>query len=451
MMSKPLKILHLTGHCGGGVGTVLLNYLSEQSKNPSKIHEVISFDNINANAVRIFESSDIKFYGNCHNQTSLINERIVDSDVVLLHWWNHPLITDWIVRRRVPSCRMALWSHISGMPAPNTFTSKLFDFPDEFVFTTPLSYFDPEFVGLSEKIKGRVSAIWSTGGVERLVGYSPVPHNGFNIGYVGNLDLTKIHPEFLDICRMVDIPDVRFTVVGPLNDRLIRMAEAAGITDRVRFTGFVSEEQKWAELCRFDVFGYPLAPHHYGTCDQSLQEAMAVGIVPVVLDNPMESYIVKHGQSGLVAHSVDEYVECMRNLYDDNELRGRLSRQARDQAFSEYSLDRMSANWDAVFARLMQREKQEKSWLGPDRSMTFEPHHVFLESLGRHASMFAEYLSPNRVSRATAEDQLKSLGSKHNWSSDNKSTVHQFAKFFPEDTVLAEWSSLMKGHKVNDS
>jgi len=64
--------------------------------------------------------------------------------------------------------------------------------------------------------------------------------------------------------------------------------------------------------------------------------------------------------------------------------------------------------------------------------------------------VFAEHLNPRRVSRATAEDQLKSLGSKHNWSSDNKSTVHQFAKFFPDDPVLAQWSSLMKGRRDYD-
>ncbi len=449
-MPKGLKILHLTGHCGGGVGTVLLNFLASQSMRLGNSHEVISFDTINESAIRTFESIGVQYYDSCHGQDRLIKERVANADIVLLHWWNHPLITDWMVRSGPIECRMALWSHISGSPEPNTFTSKLFEYPDEFVFTTPLSYFDPEFMGLSENLKAKISAIWSTGGVERLVGYSPEVHDGFNIGYIGNLDFTKIHPNFVEICRMIDFPDVRFTVVGPLNNKLVRMVEDAGLSDRVRFTGFISEDQKWDELCRFDVFGYPLAPHHYGTCDQTLQEAMAVGIVPVVLDNPMESFIVKHGYSGLVARSTSEYVDCLRRLYCDKEFRFRLARQARIQASEEYSLDRMSVSWDKVFMRLMRLEKQKKSWPAQDTGRTLEPYHIFLESLGRHAGVFTEHLSPKRVSRTTAEHQLKSLGSKHNWNSDNKSTVHQYARFFPDDVVLAQWSNIMKGRNDND-
>lgn len=449
-MKQGLKILHLTGHCGGGVGTVLLNFLALQSERARDTHEVISFDSIHESALQMLDSICIQHHEKCHGQDQLIRDRVANADIVLLHWWNHPLITDWMVRTEPIECRMVLWSHISGSPEPNTFTAKLFEYPDEFVFTTPLSFFNPEFVGLSEALKVKVSAIWSTGGVERLTDYSPKAHDGFNIGYIGNLDFTKIHPNFVDICKMVDLPSARFTVVGPLNDKLVRIVEAAGLADKVRFTGFVSEEQKWTELCQFDIFGYPLAPHHYGTCDQTLQEAMAVGIVPVVLDNPMESFIVKHGYSGLIARSIAEYVDCVRVLHYDKEMRRRLSRQARGQAFDEYSLDRMTSSWDAVFTRLMRREKQKKSWPARDRAMALEPYQVFLESLGRHAGVFVEHLNSRFVARATAEGQLRSMGSRHNWSSDNKSTVHQFARFFPDDAVLAQWSSLMSGRSGND-
>ena len=159
----------------------------------------------------------------------------------------------------------------------------------------------------------------------------------------------------------------------------------------------------------------------------------------------MESYIVKHGMNGLVARSVAEYVECLHSLYEDKQMHARLSQQARSYAFSEYSLVRMVANWDSVFERLMRQEKTEKIWPGVKDGMGLEPHHVFLESLGRFGGVFAEHLKPCHVTKTTAEDQLKSLGSRHNWSSDNKSTVHQYAKFFPDDAVLREWSRVMKG------
>lgn len=446
-MNYPIKILHITGHLGGGVGTVVLNYLVHKSSDASQRHSVISLDYLNSYATDVLSSVDIEYSDRCHARIDHINSKIREADIVLLHWWNHPLITDLLVRKRLEACRLVLWSHISGSPAPNNFTRKIFGYPDELIFTTPLSYFDPEFVDLPERVKDKVGSIWSTGGVERLKGYSPIAHDGFNIGYVGNLDFTKIHPEFVEICNMVDIPDVRFTVVGPLNDELSRKVEDAGLTDRIRFTGFVSEEEKWAELCRFDLFGYPLARHHYGTCDQTLQEAMAVGIVPIVLDNPMESYIVKDGRTGLVARSVNEYVDCLHTLYRDKQLRNRFAEEGRKQAFSEYSLEGLSANWDAVFNRLITLDRQEKFWPDVENASDLEPHEVFLESLGRYGGVFTEFLKAERVSNDTAKAQLESLGSRQNWTSDNKSTVHQFATFFPDDMILAEWSSIMRGGK----
>lgn len=440
-----LKILHITGHLGGGVGTVVLNYLVGKSADTSQRHSVISLDYINDYAAGVLSQSRIEHVGRCHGRDELIESKIHESDVVLLHWWNHPLITDLLVRCALPKSRFVLWSHISGSPAPNNFTRKIFEYPDEFIFTTPLSYFDPEFVGLPDHIKSKVGAIWSTAGVERLERYSPVAHDGFNIGYVGNLDFTKIHSEFIEICRSINLPGTRFTVVGPLNERLALQIKEAGLAERVRFTGFVPEDEKWAELCRFDVFGYPLAPHHYGTCDQTLQEAMAVGIVPVVLDNPMESYIVRHGEVGLVARSISDYIACIHSLYADQPLRARLAKSARIYAFSEYSLQRLITSWDEIFSGLMRHEKRKRAWPMDRQAAAIEPHQVFLESLGRHSGVFEEYLRPLRVSRAAAEDQLKALGSRHNWRSENKSTVHQYAQFFPQDEVLRSWSRLMKG------
>ena len=444
-MHQEFKILHITGHLGGGVGTVVLNYLADVSNNALQKHSIISLDSLSSNATELLSKLNLEFADECHFDFAYVNSKIRDSDVVLLHWWNHPLITDLLVRNRLAPCRLVLWSHISGSPAPNNFTAKTFEYPDEFIFTTPLSYFESEFVMLPEEQKAKVGAIWSTGGVERLVNYSPVKHDGFNIGYVGNLDFTKIHPDFVEICKAVEIPDVRFTVVGPLNEKLVQMVEEAGLADRIRFTGFVSEDEKWEELCRFDIFGYPLAPHHYGTCDQTLQEAMAVGIVPVVLNNPMESYIVKHGMNGLVARSVTEYVECLHTLFENKQMHAKLSQQARSFAFSEYSLVRMAASWDLVFERLMLQEKTEKTWPGLKDGLGLEPHRVFLESLGRFGGVFAQHLKPCHVTKNTAADQLRSLGGRHNWSSDNKSTVHQYAEFFPDDAVLCEWSQVMKG------
>jgi len=38
--------------------------------------------------------------------------------------------------------------------------------------------------------------------------------DGFNIGYLGLIDFSKLHPDYLAFCRAVDIPCAQFTLAG---------------------------------------------------------------------------------------------------------------------------------------------------------------------------------------------------------------------------------------------
>ena len=113
-----LNVLHMTGHLGGGVGTVVLNYLLAKSTDKSQRHSLISLDYLNDHAVEVLSQAGIPHFDRCHGNLELVKAKIQQADVVLLHWWNHPLISDLLVRNDLPECRLALWSHISGSPAP---------------------------------------------------------------------------------------------------------------------------------------------------------------------------------------------------------------------------------------------------------------------------------------------------------------------------------------------
>ena len=439
-----LEILHITAHCGGGVGTVLQNYLKYKSGDNSQKHKIISLDSINTGAKTFFKNNAIEFIDNIHKKYSFLNQKIKSSDIVVFHWWNHPLIMDLLVNVGLPACRIAIWSHISGTPPPNTFTNKLLEYPDIFVFTTPLSYLSPEYKNLSEKNKNRIRLIWSTGGVERLKRLKLTKHNYFHIGYIGNLDFTKMHPDFVNICKKVSLKDTRFTVVGPINKKVLEQVKKLKLTRRIRFTGYISEKNKWNELSTFDVFGYPLASHHYGTCDQALQEAMAVGVVPVVLNNPMECFMVQNNGTGLVANSILDYVNCLNKLKKNITLRKRLSDNAKKYAFEEYSLNKMAIKWDNLYEDLIRIKKTAKVWERPSKSIKLKSYAVFVESLGANSGIFDQYLTGNNIKKVKAIGQMASLGRKENWTSENKSTVHQYAKFFPKDKILQRWSKIMK-------
>jgi hypothetical protein len=97
-------------------------------------------------------------------------------------------------------------------------------------------------------------------------------------------------------------------------------------SERIRFRGQAAEPA--GALSEADIFFYPLQPDHYGTAENALVEAMSLGLVPIVLDNPAEAAIVRDGETGFVAHSIDECVPLLQRLLSSPELLKSISRNA---------------------------------------------------------------------------------------------------------------------------
>jgi glycosyltransferase involved in cell wall biosynthesis len=86
------------------------------------------------------------------------------------------------------------------------------------------------------------------------------------------------------------------------------------------------------------IFLYPLRSDHYGTAENALVEAMSLGLVPVVLDNPAELEIVRHGVTGLVARSAFGLAAHVNFLASSPTARKILSENAvRETGRSKYS------------------------------------------------------------------------------------------------------------------
>jgi glycosyltransferase involved in cell wall biosynthesis len=431
---------------------VVLNYLSKVKDNRSFRHRAICLDYANQNAIEVAKNVGFFLSDNMSKKKSEVLGLIADSDIVLIHWWNHPLLYDFLVREQLPASRVIIWSHIAGSPPPNNFTDKILRYPDIFVFTTPLSYKVKDVQDLSDEHKKYLRDVWSTGGVDRIKSLKLKKHAGFNIGYIGNVDYAKMHPDFLDICNRVDIPNVNFIIVGgPNGKQMEQEAERFGIGGKFNFTGFVPEIKKWEYLSLFDIFGYPLAPHHYGSCDQVLQESMAAGVVPVVLANPMESYMVKDGITGIVAKDKDGYVRALKDLYHNRELRKSLSKNAKEYAIHTFSLEKMVNDWDRIFNEVLDFPKTARRWKINKKIKDISPKDIFLESLGHHGKDFVSYCNAkNDKEKKIAMGEIKKLAESANWQSKTKSTVHQYNSFFPDDKCLSFWSRLMKGIEFNE-
>jgi glycosyltransferase involved in cell wall biosynthesis len=114
--------------------------------------------------------------------------------------------------------------------------------------------------------------------------------------FVGRLDAEKNVHELLEAAAALP-PEVHVELVGDGSERrrLEALAARLGIAERVRFHGFVPDEELVRAYRRCDVFCMP------GTAElQSLvtMEAMAAGRPVVAADAMALPHLVRHGQNG---------------------------------------------------------------------------------------------------------------------------------------------------------
>lgn len=417
ILNSSKSVLHITPHLGGGVGAVLLNFFRNE---PYNNHSVVCLDYANENASRALSHLNVSLKDNMHKLPKEILDDIKEVDIVLVHWWNHPLLYDFLVRNKLPKCRLIIWSHISGFYPPYVFTRDILDFPDLFVFTSPISYKVKE---VWSRPKENFEVVWSTSGIERFANLKLKQHSGFNIGYIGTQDPSKIYPNFLEMCDRINI-DAKFILVGDIDKDLKEKSLKYG--SKFEFVGKVDNILDY--VLEFDVLGYPLVRDHFGTCEQVLGECMALGIPCVVFNNPAEASIVEHGGTGLIARNELEYVQYIEGLYKSSPLRDYLGEYARNKSLEMYSTRSMIRKWNELFDRVMISPKTSKKW----NQKLNTPSEIFLASLGGYSAPFLE-----------GDKSIKKLfQSSPIWRSKTKGTVNHYLYFFPEDEQLKKWSAL---------
>lgn len=115
------------------------------------------------------------------------------------------------------------------------------------------------------------------------------------------------HDAILRAVALVEDPALTLTVVGdgPLLSRLRTLAADLGIDGRVHFLGRVPNAALPGTLLAHDVY---VSASESDGLSASLLEAMAAGLVPVVVDNPANASLVEHGVNGLLASGASEHL-----------------------------------------------------------------------------------------------------------------------------------------------
>jgi glycosyltransferase involved in cell wall biosynthesis len=367
---------------------------------------------------------------------------IEDADLVQLHFWNHPVLTTLLRTLAFPPSRVLLWSHVLGTRAPQVLTEEITGFADRLVLTSELSR---ESAGARSARKRGVPIddIPGIADMTRLDGFTPRQHDGICIGYIGIVNHTKMHPRFAEMSAAVRLPDARFVVCGGGGgeEGLRRRFEALGMGARVDVRGVVEDIR--VPLEEFDIFGYPLAEDTYATSEKALQEAMWVGVPPVVFAHGGVRRLIEHDRTGLVVQTEEEYARAIEQLAHNPALRRRLGEGARRFARTAFEPKRWCQVLGQVLSTMMAEPRRTRSLLpGAGDAAVVN----FVRSLGNRAGPFAVSLAgPTKHSRELVTAADREIAAVSSLVARGEGGVVHHRNFFPQDPYLRLWAGLVSG------
>ncbi len=156
-------------------------------------------------------------------------------------------------------------------------------------------------------------------------------------------------------------PDAVFLVIGEGDElpRLEALARERGVERSVRLAGAVPHDAVRAHLSLFDVFVLPRRAVPVCEIVTPLKplEAMAAGIPVVASDLPAIREIVRDGETGVLVGAGDRagLAGALTRLFDDEALRTRLGKAARESVARERSWEAVAQRAAALYDALADR------------------------------------------------------------------------------------------------
>jgi len=201
---------------------------------------------------------------------------------------------------------------------------------------------------------GRDSVISIPNGVPNIPSVPDFPSTNahMTVASIGRLDAMKAHDVLIRAIAQVEQVSAFILGDGALRQELNHLAESLGVSDRIRFLGWVDNPRDYLAEC--DVFvmpsrseGFPLA----------MVEAMlaASPVIATRVGSMPEAVI--DGQTGLLIEKddVDGLVTALRYLRDRPDQRQQLGQKARDRAVAHFTVEAMTNQYQNLWRTLANR------------------------------------------------------------------------------------------------
>lgn len=366
-----------------------------------------------------------------------ISEEIKEADIVQLHFWNNPTLSEFL-RSDWPSMRLLVWLKVFGEHPPQVVPKKLLQYADFVLATSPLTLKLPVFDVINKE--ERTDVVYGMADWSRLGDVKPREHESFNVGYIGTVNFTKMHPRFVPMSAEISIPNVRFIVCGGGIEReLEQEVDSLNVADRFEFRGYVENIRSVLET--LDVFGYPLCEDTYATSEKTIQEAMYAGIPLVVFPHGGCSDLVQHEETGLIVNSEKEYCEAIEFLYHNTEFRLQLGKNAAAYARQVFDSEKAVLKMHEIYKNMMDQPKRKRAWKSSEIGLNKRSASTdFVENLGDKGIDFHASLSSDDITTLLqAEEKIAEASP---LLVNGEGGINQYRNSYPDDPYLRLWSGL---------
>lgn len=439
-----IKVAHITSHVGGGVGAVLKTFFSESQDCENYL---LCLDKCESN---FSDFTNVKFAAQCvaFEQFDLYFQLLKDCDIVVLHYWNHPLMAKFLASTKIPSCRLICWCHNSGLHSPHIIPNYLSRMTQKIVFTSNCSMQAPNIKTLAKSdISKYVGVVHSTRSLAEFIEIGlkrSLNSTGKNLLYVGTVSKAKMHPKTAEIfAKLSRQGNVVHVIGGP--DEITLASEVSSFGGKIEIHGSVKNVFDFYKMA--DIFIYPLRNDHYGTGEQVILEALASGLPVVAFSNPAEKAILVNGTDSILVSTTDEFVEAVTALINDPQITKTMSSNAVLSVQNNFNEKEMTNKLIKIFDEIIHYKKLK---INLPINCNFNNNELCLYALN---SFYDEEIyegiirEPSRgveLLFSQIKSDLNDCYRATKWLDASKSTPFHYRRYFPDSLDLINLTDLIR-------
>lgn len=323
-----MRILHIAPHYGGGIAPAVVGIIEATKAS----HMLVEIERTR-DSVSLELLSQLRILPQNINSLSKGSAEIVQVDFVIFHFWNSNL-----------------WSKLASVESLCLTRGSVLLNHQAFAFNTALAS------SVGNLFDARLQSGFILDGVPEGWTLVPTCKNEEKIEsetlirehkaiYIGTLAYKKISGDFFSIANQFSDANIPVDIYGNLLDTVF--------TNDLEILQNRSIEYKGYALDKTPIFGkatyflYPLRANHYGTTENTLLEAMARGVIPLVKRNPVESFIL--GVDLMTFLDIDCCSPIQKcELFEDLEMRVEISKRVRLRALEVMDVKFRAPVWESI-------------------------------------------------------------------------------------------------------